>query len=252
LNWHLSRLFSRAFVFESIYLVPIYAYLFLLNFLIHLFIYFFGGTGIWTQGFCACKTGFLPLESHVHLTLIIFGDGGLTNYLPGLASNHNPPDLSCPRSQDADMSHLTSTWPCLTVRSMIELINSCNCLNYSLEFISFCKICASVLIQSYTTQQYFGQWQTPYKWWCLCYPCLTPMLEVGLGHGFGAILIIGVLESKKALWGSTWENAYLKTVISQTKNKRECVGTGNTFGMTNIHINDRESVINCQWREEKR
>jgi hypothetical protein len=31
------------------------------------FIYLFAGTGIWTQGFCNCKAGALPLESHLQL-----------------------------------------------------------------------------------------------------------------------------------------------------------------------------------------
>jgi hypothetical protein len=34
----------------------------------------------------------------VHFALLIFGDGGLMNYLPGLASNCDTPNLSLPSS----------------------------------------------------------------------------------------------------------------------------------------------------------
>jgi hypothetical protein len=34
----------------------------------------------------------------VQFALVIFGDRNLTNYLSGLASSHNPPDLSLPSS----------------------------------------------------------------------------------------------------------------------------------------------------------
>jgi hypothetical protein len=34
----------------------------------------------------------------VHFALVIFGDGDLSNYLPRLASNCDPPDLSLPSS----------------------------------------------------------------------------------------------------------------------------------------------------------
>jgi hypothetical protein len=33
----------------------------------------------------------------VHFAVVIFGDGGLLNYLPGLTLNCDPPDLRFPR-----------------------------------------------------------------------------------------------------------------------------------------------------------
>jgi hypothetical protein len=57
----------------------------------------------WDWGFnsalCTWKVGTLPLEPHLQsLLLWLFGDGGLTNYLPGLALNCDLPDLSLPSS----------------------------------------------------------------------------------------------------------------------------------------------------------
>jgi hypothetical protein len=46
----------------------------------------------WDWGFMLA--GALPFWSGY------FGDGGLSNYLPSLASNHNPPNLSPSGSQD--------------------------------------------------------------------------------------------------------------------------------------------------------
>jgi hypothetical protein len=62
---------------------------------------FLGGTGAWTQGFCTCKAGILPLEHipQVHFALVIW-TWGLTNYFSGLASNCDPPNLSLPSSYD--------------------------------------------------------------------------------------------------------------------------------------------------------
>jgi hypothetical protein len=34
-----------------------------------------------------------------------FGDGGLTNYLPGLAENHDPPNLASQVARITGMSH---------------------------------------------------------------------------------------------------------------------------------------------------
>jgi hypothetical protein len=42
-----------------------------------------------------CKAGALPLEPYLQFTLLwVFLRLGLENYLPGLASNLHPPDLS--------------------------------------------------------------------------------------------------------------------------------------------------------------
>jgi hypothetical protein len=38
--------------------------------------------------------------SQLFLLWLIFGDGGFRNYLPRLALNHKPPDLSLPSTQD--------------------------------------------------------------------------------------------------------------------------------------------------------
>jgi hypothetical protein len=38
-------------------------------------------------------------------TLVIFGDGGLKNYVPRLGSNHNPPDLNSQMGRIIGMSH---------------------------------------------------------------------------------------------------------------------------------------------------
>jgi hypothetical protein len=61
--------------------------------------FFFGGTGVWTQGFTFVKQVLCPLSatSPVHFSLVILkmgGGGFLMNYLPRLASNLNPPNLS--------------------------------------------------------------------------------------------------------------------------------------------------------------
>jgi hypothetical protein len=51
------------------------------------------------SGLHTYKAGTLPLEPYPSLFHSgYFGDGGLMNYLPGLASNHDPPNLSLPNS----------------------------------------------------------------------------------------------------------------------------------------------------------
>jgi hypothetical protein len=51
------------------------------------------------QGFHACKVGTVLLEPHLQPILLqLFWRWNLKDYLPGLASNHNPPDLSLPSS----------------------------------------------------------------------------------------------------------------------------------------------------------
>jgi hypothetical protein len=56
---------------------------------------FLGRTGVWTQEFCIHKAGSLPLDPHLQsILLYLLWRWSLTNYLPGLAPNHNPPDLS--------------------------------------------------------------------------------------------------------------------------------------------------------------
>jgi hypothetical protein len=59
---------------------------------------FFGGTGVWTQGFMLAKQMVFYSLSRTSSQFCsdYFGDGGLINYLPRLASNHDPPDLSLP------------------------------------------------------------------------------------------------------------------------------------------------------------
>jgi hypothetical protein len=51
------------------------------------------------SGVHACKSGFLLLKPHLQFILLwLFGDGEVLNYLPRLASNLYPPDLSLPSS----------------------------------------------------------------------------------------------------------------------------------------------------------
>jgi hypothetical protein len=59
--------------------------------------YFFGGIWVLTQGFMVAKQALCCL-SHTCSPFCsgYFGDGGLMNYLPGLASNHHSPNLSLP------------------------------------------------------------------------------------------------------------------------------------------------------------
>jgi hypothetical protein len=61
-------------------------------------LYFFDGTGVWNSGVLTCKSGALPLEPHLQSILRWlfgrWGGGGLWSYLPGLALNLDPPDLS--------------------------------------------------------------------------------------------------------------------------------------------------------------
>jgi hypothetical protein len=50
----------------------------------------------------ACKAGALPFEVHLQSILLsgYFGDWGLMNYFPRLASNNNLSNLSLPSSKD--------------------------------------------------------------------------------------------------------------------------------------------------------
>jgi hypothetical protein len=59
----------------------------------YLFIYF-GGTGVWTQGFKLAKQSLCCHTSSPFCS----SRWGLANYLPRLASNHNPPNFSFPSS----------------------------------------------------------------------------------------------------------------------------------------------------------
>jgi hypothetical protein len=69
----------------------------LLHFIFFLFCFvFFGGTGVWTQGFALTQQTFNSL-THTSSPLSS-GDGGLANYLTRLSSNPDPPDLSLWRS----------------------------------------------------------------------------------------------------------------------------------------------------------
>jgi hypothetical protein len=56
--------------------------------------FFFGGTGIWTQGFTLAMQA-----SHLQSILLwLLWRWGLLNYLSRLALNHDAPDLSLPSS----------------------------------------------------------------------------------------------------------------------------------------------------------
>jgi hypothetical protein len=57
--------------------------------------FFFGGTGVSTQGFEFTKQALYHLSPpSVHFALVIFGDGGSQELFGWLALNCNPPDLS--------------------------------------------------------------------------------------------------------------------------------------------------------------
>jgi hypothetical protein len=60
--------------------------------------FFLGELGL-NSGLNACKTDALLLEPHLQAILLwLFGRWGLTNYLPMLTSNFDPPNLSFPNS----------------------------------------------------------------------------------------------------------------------------------------------------------
>jgi hypothetical protein len=65
--------------------------------------FFFGKTGIWTQGFALAKRMLYPhLQS---ILLWLFWRWGLSNYLPGLSLNLHSSDLSLPSSRITGTSH---------------------------------------------------------------------------------------------------------------------------------------------------
>jgi hypothetical protein len=69
----------------------------------------FLGLGFYS-GFCACKTGVLPLELYLQsIWFWLFLWWGFKNYLLSLASNHHPPDLSFPSNQDYRREPLVSS-----------------------------------------------------------------------------------------------------------------------------------------------
>jgi hypothetical protein len=57
------------------------------------------GLGLYS-GLHTCKAGPLQLESYLRSIFLWFWKWGLGNYPPGLASNHNSPNHSIPRSKD--------------------------------------------------------------------------------------------------------------------------------------------------------
>jgi hypothetical protein len=62
-------------------------------------IFFFLWNWRLNSGFHNCKAVTLPLEPHLQSILLwLFWRWGFWNYLPGLALNRNPPDLSLPSS----------------------------------------------------------------------------------------------------------------------------------------------------------
>jgi hypothetical protein len=69
--------------------------LFIEDLLLHFFLFFFYRIGVWTQGYMLVKQTLYCL-SHTSSPFCsgYFGDGDIMSYLPGLVSNHNPPDLS--------------------------------------------------------------------------------------------------------------------------------------------------------------
>jgi hypothetical protein len=57
-------------------------------------------------GLHTCKASALSLEPHLQSILLwLFWTWGLENYLPRLASNHDPTDISLPSSEDTGVSH---------------------------------------------------------------------------------------------------------------------------------------------------
>jgi hypothetical protein len=85
----LSRLSSSSFSVNQYFSAYSYFPLF----------FFLGRTGFELRAH-TFKAGILWLEPcpPFRFALVIFGDGGLLNYLPRLASNHDPPYLSLPNS----------------------------------------------------------------------------------------------------------------------------------------------------------
>jgi hypothetical protein len=69
-----------------------------LKFLLLYYLFIWDGLNL-NSGLHTCKAGALMLEQHLSLFYCYFGDGGcLSNYLPRLALNFDPPDLSLPSS----------------------------------------------------------------------------------------------------------------------------------------------------------
>jgi hypothetical protein len=78
------------------------------------------------SGICTCKAGTLLLELHLQLILLwLFWRWGLMNYLPGLASNHNPPNLSLSKYLGLQV-WATGTWLIIPLKS--QFIGSCQSL----------------------------------------------------------------------------------------------------------------------------
>jgi hypothetical protein len=72
-------------------------------------LYFWWDRGL-NSGLHTCKAGVLLLESHLQSTLLwLFWRWGLENYLSGLASNLNPPNLSLLNSWDYKHRHPASS-----------------------------------------------------------------------------------------------------------------------------------------------
>jgi hypothetical protein len=108
-SFHLFIYFARIFQICNNYFASLkiktsakHSYLCSLLFRIILLACFslFGGIGIWIQDFTTAK----QVLYCVSLTSCLFWsfyfeDGGLKNYFPRLALNHDPPDLSLPSSE---------------------------------------------------------------------------------------------------------------------------------------------------------
>jgi hypothetical protein len=73
---------------------------------LHFLFYLFCGTGVWTQGLTLAGQMFCNLRHSASPVLCLRNvwDGGLTNYLPGLASNHHIPD-------QLGLQAWATTWP---------------------------------------------------------------------------------------------------------------------------------------------
>jgi hypothetical protein len=58
------------------------------------------------SGLHTCKAGTLPLEPHLQSMLLwLFWRQGLMNYLPGLAWNHDPPNLTSQAARITYVNH---------------------------------------------------------------------------------------------------------------------------------------------------
>jgi hypothetical protein len=96
-----------------------------------------------------CKAVTLLLEPHLQSIFgwSYFGDGGLINYLPRLALNLDPPDLSLPRSWDYRRNPLGPDLQCILIRLIPSVIPP---YPSSLPFLEqFQQVSCSIFIHVY-------------------------------------------------------------------------------------------------------